>query len=145
MTWDKINHFEQREFDDPKYPGSGRYMSMDTVQLLDTLREDTGWPLITHWAVGGCVDMHGDHGHSEHSYHLQSMGASACDFHFNTEDSIREQVAAVTHSGFNGIGIYFNWKWDGKILHVGFHVDRRPNFKFQVWTCRTKGAYIYLL
>lgn len=145
MTWDNIKHFHQWEFDDPKYPGSGRYMNMDTVMLLDELREDTDWAIIPHWKVGGCVDMHGEHGHADHSYHLQAMGASACDFHFDTDASIREQVAAVVHAGFTGIGIYYDWKWNGSALPVGIHVDRRPSFKFQIWTCRDKGKYIYLL
>jgi hypothetical protein len=67
---------------------------------------------------------------------------SAVDFHFKTSVDQRAQAVKVLRSGFNGIGIYYDWHWNGQLLPVGFHVDNRK--RPQVWH-RKNGNYFYLL
>lgn len=150
--WDKIEHFEPKEFDDPDWRGSHAHMDRKVILLLDKLRGDTDWPIITHnkYGVYGCVCMTKDH-HSPNSFHNYDNPniCSAVDFHFRTGSSPREQARFVLQSGFTGIGIYQGcWRWPSKwsgpdgILSIGFHVDRRKHF--QVWKYE-KRDYIYLL
>ena len=146
MDWNNIEFFEQSEFDDPLYPGSGENIDALIVLALDSLRRGTGWPMIVHTIVGGAVDMYGKHGHADESYHLLKNGCKAADWHFVTDAPYRLQYRAVEKMGFNGIGIYLKlWKWNGKILQIGFHTDRRPKELIQRWLCRKKGKYFYLL
>jgi len=63
-NWDDIKYFTAEEFADPLYPGSGVLIHFPLVIKLDHLRECIKCPIITHWAVGGCVDVNGVHGHS---------------------------------------------------------------------------------
>lgn len=144
INWNEFNYFKSYEFDDPKYTGSGDLIDINTLKKLESLRIETGWPIKTHWAVGGCVDVDGVHGHSSNSCHLLKNGASAVDFHFDTDASPRVQLYHVINSGFCGIGCYYDWHWDGKLLKIGFHVDNRDINKAQVWK-REKGKYIYLI
>jgi len=144
ISWDKVPHFTREEFDDPLYPGSGDFIDGVLLHLLVKTRLETGWFMITHAAVGGCVDVDGKHGHSPHSYHRKDMGCKACDFHFKTKVSPREQFYVLMRMGFTGIGVYFDWNWGGELLPIGFHVDTRPRICCQVWT-RRNGKYIYLL
>jgi hypothetical protein len=144
--WSEIEYFEQDEFDDPLYPGSGKHISYALVHMMDMLRGLTGWPIVVHHAVGGAVDMYGEHGHSDNSYHLFKQGCLAADWHFVTDAPYRRQYQAVEAMQFTGIGIYLNlWKWNGKILPIGFHTDVRPAEKIQRWSCKKKGEYFYLL
>jgi hypothetical protein len=144
-TWEKVKeYFEPAEFDDPKFPGSGeKHMDRELVEMLFKLRVSAGWPIITHAKAGGCVDVEAEHGHAMKSYHLVERGAMACDFHFKTEASVREQIFRVLRGGFTGVGLYYDWSW-GKPFPVGFHVDRRPIEQAQIWT-RKEGKYIYFL
>lgn len=144
--WDKIRYFKPGEFDDPDWGGSHVYMDRRAILLLDQLREDTDWPIITHnkFDVHGCVCMTKNR-HSPNSFHNYDnpRGCSAVDFHFDTQAERREQAFAVIQSGFTGIGIYQDcWRWLGKTLTIGFHVDRREHF--QIWKYE-EGEYIYLL
>jgi len=136
--------FKIEEFDDPHYPGSGVFISPYLFQKLLSLRLKTGWPIIPHGKVGGAVDVKGEWGHAKHSYHLKERGCRACDFHFSTTASTREQFHAVASMGFTGIGVYYDWKWNGKPLPIGFHVDARPASKTQIWK-RINKKYIYFL
>jgi len=146
INWNKVRYFKREEFDDPNYPGSGENIDGILLFMLDRLRHETGWPIITHWKVGGCVDVDGTHGHAPHSYHLKKSGSRAVDFHFGTTASSREQFYNVIKSGFTGIGVYIDvWKWNGHVLPIAFHVDIRPKTETQIWTCRKKGEYIYVL
>ena len=70
IDWGNFKYFESYEFDDPLHEGSGDKISLELLQKLSTLREITGWPIVPHWQVGGCVDVDGSHGHSDNSYHL---------------------------------------------------------------------------
>jgi len=106
-NWDEIEHFEQGEFDDPDHPESGELIDETLVLTLDQLRDTTGWALIPHWNVGGCVDVYGTHGHDDNSYHRADNGCSACDFHFDTDAHTRLQFYAVEKIGFSGVGIYW--------------------------------------
>lgn len=142
IHWEHVKHFSSEEFDDPYFPGSGKFIDGVLLLKLEQLREWTGWPIITHWAVGGCIDVEGKHGHSKNSYHLKKM---ACDFHLETDDNPRCQYYQVAKASFGGIGVYQNeWKWHDELLPIAFHVDVRPKTKTQVWR-RKDGEYLYLL
>ena len=146
MDWNNIEFFDMENFDDPLYPGSGENIDPLIALVLDSLRRNTGWPIRIHTSVGGAVDMHGDHGHADGSYHLLKNGCKAADWHFVTDTDYRLQYRAVEKMGFNGIGSYLgHWRWNGKILPIGFHTDLRPKGLIQRWSCRKKGEYFYLL
>lgn len=145
MIWQNIKHFKHSEFDDPEAPGSWIYLDPVTVLVLDRLREQTGWPIITHnkFGIRGCVCVSSS-GHSKNSYHYKNnrAGCSAVDWHFVTDACPREQAMTVLRTAFNGIGVYYDWHWDNHLLPVGFHTDLRP--RPQIWK-RVNGKYIYFL
>ena len=146
--WDQYtNYFEPEEFADPLHPGSGEYADKDTVLCLDDLRGLAGCKIVTMASVGGAVDVDGVHGHAENSYHLWKNGAKAIDFYIPGTMDVRDQVRLMLRSDFTGIGMYYNmWKdHKGIMLPVAFHGDVRPVKKFQVWTCREHGEYVYLI
>jgi hypothetical protein len=143
IDWDKYRYFDRYEFDDPDEPGSGDYIDEELVKQLNYLRGKTDAPIITHWKVGGCIDVNGTHGHADNSYHLKKNGG-AVDFHFRTDMSPRRQYWEVANAGFTGIGVYYDWHWDGDKLNIGFHVDYRPVRKAQIWR-RDNGQYTYFL
>jgi len=146
IDWSQIKYFRQFEFNDPSVSESGQYINEALLYKLETLREKSGWPIVTHWRVGGCVDMKGKYGHAINSYHLIKNGARAIDFHFKTSASKREQYRLVESMRFGGVGLYIDvWKWSNRILPIGFHVDTRPDNLLQRWSCTEKGKYIYLL
>lgn len=145
INWDKVEHFSSKEFDDPDVPGSGEQIDGVTLLCLESLRRITGWPIRTHWEVGGCVDVKGTHGHASRSFHRLDQGAKAVDFHFVTSANTREQFHAVCCGRFSGIGVYYNWQWGNKLLSIGFHVDTRPIKKAQIWVCENNHEYHYLL
>ena len=144
INWKRVRHFTPEEFNDPNYPDSGKNIDGTLLYRVDELRHETGWPILTHWKVGGCIDVDGSQGHSKNSYHLIANGAKACDFHFITEVDSRLQYREVEKMGFPGLGIYYDWHWNGKLLRIGFHVDMRPKSRLQRWT-RRNGEYFYLL
>ena len=151
IDWQKIEFFKSGEFDDPDYPGSGKLIDEELIKKLNLLRELSGWAIIPHSKVGGCVDVKGTHGHSSHSLHLLKEGAKACDFHFADPSTfeplignIRLQYFEVERIGFGGIGVYRDWKFNKEYLPIGFHVDHRPIERAQRWK-RENGKYIYLL
>jgi hypothetical protein len=140
LNWDRIKHFTYPEFQDPlEGEESGKLIDMRLVYMLDELRESTGWPILPHWAQGGCVDINGSHGHAAGSMHLARKGCKAVDFHFKTDAPIRMQFYRVCTAGFCGIGVYPDWH-----PVPGFHVDLRPISSCQRWS-RKDGRYFYLL
>jgi len=147
LDWEKqIKWFKPEEFDDPDYPGSWKHLDPKTIILMDWLRKNTGWPIITHnkYGLHGCVCVK-NKGHALKSRHYITHpdGASAIDFHFKTNAPVHEQVRSILcMSGFTGVGIYYDWHWNNSLLKVGFHVDRRK--RFQLWV-RDKGKYIYIV
>jgi len=150
MDWDKIwsviDNFVPEEFDDPEVKNSWQYMDPNVILGLQWIRKNTGWPIVTHNKFGlrGCVCVRRA-GHSEGSFHYidNPEGCSAVDWHFVTDADPRDQAAMILKSGFTGIGIYQNeWKWNGKLLPIAFHTDKRK--KFQIWK-REAGKYVYLL
>ena len=142
IDWSKIKHFAPDEFDDPDFPDSHQYMNPKTIQMLDNLRDETGWPIITHNKFGlrGCVCMNHE-GHSPNSHHYYPY-ASAVDFHFKTDVDPRIQAMKVISFGFWGIGVYYDWNWKDENLPIGFHVDQR--IRPQIWK-RENKKYTYLL
>ena len=144
IHWEHVRYFTQREFQDPDVTNSGDLIDGRLLLLLDKLRHETGWPIIPHWQVGGCVDVNGTHGHAPHSYHLKAKGCKAVDFHFNTTATPRYQYYMVSLFGFPGLGVYYDWHWNGELLPLGFHVDLRPRKRTQRWA-RRDGHYTYLL
>lgn len=140
MNWNRVTYFKREEFQDPDHgPESGDLIDGRLVFMLDRLRDETGWPVITNWAVGGAVDVNGTHGHAKGSYHLAKKGCKAVDFHFRTDAPLRYQYYLVSKAEFVGIGIYPDWE-----PCVGFHVDLRPMELTQRWI-RRNGEYFYLL
>jgi len=125
-SWESIVRFKPREFDDPRFPGSGVYIDARLVLLLDKLAITTNYRIIMHRQSGGCVDMRGDHGHSRFSYHRYDMGCKAGDFHMLDEHyrpltiNLRHQFNLVCQVGFPCVIVYPWWN------NPGFHVDVRP-------------------
>jgi len=139
INWNLVPNFERYEFDDPDHPGSGELIDGVLLLKLGELREDT-WPIITHWRVGGCVDVNGTHGHATNSYHRKEQGYKAVDFHFKCNEDSRLQYYFVAKHGFPGLGVYY----DFRSCKVGFHVDLRPKVITQRWK-RVNGIYTYFL
>lgn len=148
IKWQSIKWFDPEEFDDPHFPGSGEMIDGMLLFQLNRLRQETGWPIIPHGTddngnqVGGCVDVRGEWGHADNSLHLLKNGAIATDWHFITDESPRFQALMVEKMGFPGVGFYYDWWWNGKLLPLGFHTDMRPRDRAQRWT-RRKGEYLY--
>ena len=140
INWDLVPHFERHEFDDPDHPGSGDLIDPVLLMSVVALRKDTGWPMILHWQVGGCVDVDGTHGHADGSYHLVKMGGKAIDFHFDCDAPPRLQYYYVSKHGFSGLGIYYDWR----SCKMGFHIDHRPRERTQRWK-RVNGVCTYFL
>jgi hypothetical protein len=146
ITWSEIKHFEQREFDDALHPGSGERINMILVLNLDYLWERVytisgAKPAII---ITQAVDLHGEHGHAPQSYHLAAQGCKAADFIIITMLDPRIQYQLVERQGFGGIGIYYDWRYKGKAVPIGFHADLRPTELIQRWR-RINGEYFYLL
>lgn len=68
--WGEIDHFVRKEFDDPRYQGSGDLIALEVVKALDEARERLGAPVIIHKANKGGVAFDG---HSSHSYHYPQL------------------------------------------------------------------------
>ena len=138
VNWKAVRYFKEEEFEDPKFPGSGKLIDGRLLFLLDKLREETGWPVVIHTSVGGAVDINGSWGHARGSYHLKANGCKAVEFHFKTKVSLREQYNRVCRMGFGGVGMYPDWN------SPGFHVDLRSLDRTQHWVARG-GTYKYFL
>lgn len=136
INWSHVKYFTSEEFDDPEVPGSGELIDGILLLSLDKLRSETGWPI----RITSAVDVNGTHSHALTSLHCADMGAKAADWHFITSASIEFQIRTVMQFGFAGTGIYYCWG-----IPVGFHTDTRPVEEYQVWICRKKGEYIYLI
>jgi len=146
ITWDQINHFIAKEFEDSLHPGSGNEIDMILVLNLDYLWERVATvadekPIII---ITQAVDLYSEHGHSDDSYHLKKQGCQAADFIIFTNLDPRVQYQLVERQGFGGIGIYYDWRYKDNLVPIGFHVDCRPQSRIQRWK-RVRGEYIYLL
>lgn len=146
ITWDSIRHFRAREFEDSLHPGTGDMINMLLVLNLDYLWERVytisgARPAII---ITQAVDLYGEHGHAGNSYHLAEQGCKAADFLILTMLDPRTQYRLVERQGFGGIGIYYDWRYKGKPVPIGFHADLRPQDQVQRWK-RIHGEYFYLL
>ena len=139
MDWNRIDYFDCYEFDDPNYPGSGDCIDKSLLLNLVALRRVTGWKVLTHYSVGGAVDIDGSWGHSGNSLHLSNSGCKAVDFHFETNTPINIQLYYVMITGFAGIGVCPYWN------NPGFHVDTRLIRRTSLWSSPAKRVYKYLL
>ncbi|MBK8965073.1 MAG: peptidase M15 [Lewinellaceae bacterium] len=97
-----MSHFDIREFDSPDQPGSGVYMKIKFLEMLDAAREQAGIPFRvnsgyrtpTHnAAVGGVPD----------SAHTRGWAA---DIAARTLEQKMRIVRAARTVGFNRFGIY---------------------------------------
>lgn len=140
FDWKNIEYFVMSEFADPLYPGSGEGIDSALVYKLDKMRHKADCPIIIHAKVGGAVDVFGNHGHAPNSFHLKRNGCRAADFHFKTDASPRTQYFWVEQMGFPAFGLYYDWKWNYKLLPIGFHVDLRPMSRLERWV-RRDGKY----
>ena len=144
IKWgEEVIWFQPEEFEDPDHLGSWVHMEAETIYCLEGLRVQTGWPIITHnkYNLHGCVSV-AEKGHTSNSRHYISNACDAVDWHFDTDANARDQASIVLKSPFTGIGVYYDWNWDGKKLNIGFHTDLRS--KHQYWN-RKNGQYFYLL
>ena len=131
LTWGDVRWFTDADFDDSHGVNKGKDMDMETVHRLDSLRGWVGCPIII-------TAGYDSQGHSTDSYHYKGK---AVDIIICTEMTMREQWDYIKISGFNGIGVYPDWKY--KDFRGGWHVDTRDIP--QVWRQVAKGEYFYLL
>jgi len=131
LTWGSIKWFTDAEFDDSHGVNKGKDMDMETVHRLDSLR---GWVACPIIITAG----YDSQGHSTDSYHYKGK---AVDIIICTDMTMREQWQYIKISGFNGVGVYPEWKY--KDFKGGWHLDVRDIP--QVWRQVAKGEYFYLL
>ena len=131
LTWGSIKWFTDAEFDDSHGVNKGKDMDMETVHRLDSLR---GWVACPIIVTAG----YDSQGHSSDSYHYKGK---AVDIIICTDMTMREQWQYIKISGFNGVGVYPEWKY--KDFKGGWHLDVRDIP--QVWRQVAKGEYFYLL
>jgi len=131
LTWNDIKWFKAEEFDDRHKINLGKDMDMETVHRLDSLR---GWVACPIIITAG----YDSQGHSSDSYHYKGK---AVDFIICSDMTMREQWRYIKISGFNGIGVYPDWKYED--FRGGWHCDTRDIP--QVWRQVVKGEYFYLL
>ena len=131
LTWGDVKWFTDTEFDDRFHKNLGKDMDMETVHRLDSLRGLITLPIII-------TAGYDSHGHSSDSYHYKGK---AVDIIICTDMTMREQWEYIKISGFNGVGVYPEWKY--KDFKGGWHLDVRDIP--QVWRQVTKGEYFYLL
>ena len=148
INWSQIKHFSAWEFADPNLLNSGDLIDYKLVIHLSRLRECSGLKIVTHWAVGGCVDVYEAHGHAANSYHLKRMGCKACDFHFEDDlkvvPNLRMQYAMISQAGFHGIGYYLSEAEYRFKYPIWWHVDQRLIEETQIWK-KEEGKYINFL
>ena len=131
LTWGDVRWFTDAEFDYSHGKFLGKDMDMETVHRLDSLR---GWVACPIIITAG----YDSQGHSPDSYHYKGK---AIDIIICTDMTMREQWQYIKISGFNGIGVYPDWKY--KDFKGGWHLDVRDIP--QVWRQVAKGEYFYLL
>lgn len=111
--WAKIKHFKPQggldQFGDPGL------MDAHLVTMLDQFREYIGRPCLVTSGTQGI--------HSLNSLHYSGR---AIDFVVDCGDRSRFDVfLELSRFPFTGIGVYPDWKWEGRARVIGFHVDNR--------------------
>ena len=131
IEWKDIKHFAAQDFKDHYGVNKGEDMNMEVVGRLDSLRD---WIKCPIQVTAG----YDSKGHSEMSYHYRGL---AVDIIICSLMRLREQWTYIRTAGFEGIGIYPNWKY--KIYSGGFHLDLRDIP--QLWRRAEDGSYKYFL
>lgn len=114
-TWDKLHFFK---------PGIGTWGSPDEINdevllRLDDFRRYLNVPVYVTSGVRPDQD-------GKSSYHTRRNGSCAVDI-MMPECKLHpiDLILAATRFGFNGIGYYPDWEWNG-LKCGGLHLDTRP-------------------
>lgn len=114
VNWKEIEYFKPEEFN---YPDR---ISVELIKKLDQLRSELNLPIIINKGTGKS-----DYRPNGHPYHNVGGECQAVDFHVKgagrTTDELRlpDLLIAANKVGFNGIGMYPEWR------HPGLHCDIR--------------------
>jgi len=133
--WQKIKHFEPKDFDDHYGKNKGEDMDKVLVLKLDMLRDWIGYPILV-------LRGYDSQGHSAKSFHYVGK---AVDIVICAPLTMREQWDYIRLIGFNGIGVYPDWHATnhGKVYRGGWHLD--VGNRVQLWRKDKGGDYVYFL
>ena len=114
-----MNHFKLSEFDSPDFPGSGKNMNIEFLQMIDNARELSGHPIKINSGYR-TVEHNAIVGGSDTSSHLAGRAA---DLHCNTSSGRCDLITALIGAAFRRIGIGKNF----------LHVDNDPRKIDAIW------------
>lgn len=115
-TWKNLRYFKPTS----KYDNWGDPVAIDETLLhrLDNFRHFIGHPVYVTSGVRNNES-------SKRSYHHPVKGACAVDVVIpDYEKTAFDLVLDAMRFGFNGVGFYPHWKWQGNVVG-GLHLDTR--------------------